>query len=418
MDRKRIIMGSIMILLLLTVIAQGLVIVNSGNKSDGDIRNQKNIGFVLDSSVSGNERLTDEHNRNRINNNLSYLESIIDEYFLYDATESNLETGLYKGVIGGLNDPYSVYYTPKEYENMLEKSKGAYSGIGAVLTQDPNTMLISIAKLYEKSPAVEGGLLPEDIIVSVNDTDISQMELSDVVLLIKGQEGTSVKLKIYRKSISEYKEVTIIRKNIEFPTLTYQMLEDKIGYIYIATWEEVTTSQYIKAMEDLESQGMKKLIVDLRDNPGGVFTTVCQILDYMVEDGETLVYTLTKEGEKTEIKGNDGHSFNKPLVVLVNGNSASASEIFAGGIKDYGTGIIIGTTTYGKGIVQRFITLGSGAAIKLTVSEYYLPSGVCIHKTGIRPDIEIEVPENQKSEVTISKEDDNQLQKAIETLNK
>jgi carboxyl-terminal processing protease len=129
------------------------------------------------------------------------------------------------------------------------------------------------------------------------------------------------------------------------------------------------------------------------------------------------VYTLTKEGEKTEIKGSDGHSFNKPLVVLVNGNSASASEIFAGGIKDYGTGIIVGTTTYGKGIVQRFITLGSGAAIKLTVSEYYLPSGVCIHKTGIKPDVEIDVPENLKSEV-IDMEDDNQLQKAIEILNK
>lgn len=413
MDKKMVGMGCVAAALAAAVIAQGAVI--AGITKEEPVRDRQE-GFVLSGTVSGNGKISDSENAQRINGNLSYIQSIIDEYYLYDSDEAELETGIYKGFLAGLGDPYSAYYTPQEYENMMQKSKGEYSGIGAVLTQDADTMLISVAKIYEGSPAQKGGMIPGDIIMKVDGEDISQMELSDAVMLIKGEEHSKVSLEVYRKDSYGYKTVEITRENIELPTLTYHMMKDKIGYIYIAAWEEVTISQYIRAMEDLEQQGMEALVVDLRDNPGGVFTTVCQVLDYMVEDGETLVYTLTKNGEKTEIKGGDGHAFHKPLAVIVNGNSASASEIFAGGIQDFEAGTIVGTTTYGKGIVQRFITLGNNAAMKLTVSEYYLPSGVCIHKKGITPDVEVELSEELKSKVTITEEDDNQLAKAVEVL--
>ncbi len=413
MDKKVVGMGCVIVALTAAVMVQGTMI--AGRMEAGPTEEVQK-GFVLSGSVSANGKISDPENAQRIQGNLSYIQSIIDEYYLYDSNETDQETGIYKGFLGGLGDPYSAYYTPAEYENMMQKSKGEYSGIGAVLTQDPDTMLISVVRVYEDSPAEAGGLMPGDIIMKVDGEDISQMELSDAVMLIKGEEHTKVMLEVYRKDSYDRKTAEITRENIELPTLTYRMMEDKIGYIYIASWEEVTTAQYIRAMEDLEQQGMEALVVDLRDNPGGVFTTVCQILDYMVEDGETLVYTLTKKGEKTEMKGGDGHAFRKPLAVIVNGNSASASEIFAGGIQDFEAGTIVGTTTYGKGIVQRFITLGNHAAMKLTVSEYYLPSGVCIHKKGITPDVEVELSEELRSKVSIAPEEDNQLAKAIEVL--
>lgn len=412
MDRKKIVTNSIIVVLLIAVIVEG-VMLTAGRKTE---ERGENVGFVLNTTVSDNGTLTDEENIKRINNNVSYMQKLIDQYYLYDVEESEQETQIYKGVVNGLNDPYSEYYTPEEYDSMMVKSKGEYSGIGAVLSQDKESMLISVARIYEGSPAEEAGLLPDDIIMKVDGTDISQMELSDAVILIKGEEDTTVTLEIYRKSEYDYKTVELTRKSIELTTLTYEMLEDKIGYIYIATWDEVTASQYFDAIQDLEKAGMERLIIDLRDNGGGVFSAACQVLDYMVKDGKTLVYTLTKEGEKTEITGTDGHSFTKPFVVLVNGNSASASEIFAGGIQDYQAGKIVGTTTYGKGIVQRYITLGSGAAMKVTISEYYLPSGVCIHKKGITPDVEVELNEELKTKVTVTQEDDNQLQKAIEVI--
>lgn len=412
MDKKAMGMGCVIAVLCTAVIAQGAVIAGVG-KEKTEEGGQK--GFVL-SPEEGGGKISDPANVQRIDANLSYIQSIIDEYYLYDSSEAEQETGIYKGFLQGLNDPYSAYYTPAEYENLMQKSRGEYSGIGAVLTQDTQTMLISVAKIYEGSPADEGGLLPGDIVMKADGQDLSQMQLSDAVMLIKGEENTKVVLEIYRRDAYDYITVEITRENIELQTLSYHMMEDKIGYIYIAAWEEVTTSQFIGAMEDLEQQGMEALVVDLRDNPGGVFMTVCQVLDYMVEDGQTLVYTLTKNGEKTEIKGADGHSFQKPLAVLVNGNSASASEIFAGGIQDYKAGTIVGTTTYGKGIVQRFITLGNKAALKLTVSEYYLPSGVCIHQKGITPDLYLELSEELKSKVTIEQEEDNQLAEAVSLL--
>ncbi len=413
MDKKVVGMGCVIVALTAAVMVQGTMI--AGRMEAGPTEEVQK-GFVLSGSVSANGKISDPENAQRIQGNLSYIQSIIDEYYLYDSNETDQETGIYKGFLEGLGDPYSAYYTPAEYENMMQKSKGEYSGIGAVLTQDPDTMLISVVRVYEDSPAETGGLMPGDIIMKVDGEDISQMELSDAVMLIKGEEHTKVMLEVYRKDSYDRKTAEITRENIELPTLTYRMMEDRIGYIYIASWEEVTTAQYIRAMEDLEQQGMEALVVDLRDNPGGVFTTVCQVLDYMVEDGETLVYTLTKKGEKTEMKGGDGHAFRKPLAVIVNGNSASASEIFAGGIQDFEAGTIVGTTTYGKGIVQRFITLGNHAAMKLTVSEYYLPSGVCIHKKGITPDVEVELSEELRSKVSIAPEEDNQLAKAIEVL--
>lgn len=397
MDRKKIITGLLLLFLLFASLTEGLALVHLKKAPESE----QTTEFHLNTSVSSDCALSTSGNYQRIHSNLSYIESLIQQNYLYDVDTEQLETGIYKGLLDGLDDPYSEYYSPQEYENIVLKSRGAYSGIGAVLTQDPDTMRVTIAKVYEDSPAKEAGLVSGDSILEVDGIDIGQMELADVVMLIKGDENSQVEMKICKKGDTKSQDIVLIRKNIELQTLSYEMLEDKIGYIFISSWEAVTPTQYIEALTNLETCGMQKLIVDVRDNPGGVYSAVCQVLDYMAEDGNTLVYTLTKDGVKDEVRGMDGHSFHKPLVVLVNGNSASASEIFAGGIKDLKIGKIVGTRTYGKGIVQRFITLGDGAAIKITVSEYYLPSGVCIHKKGIEPDIEAK---------------DHQLQKAIEVL--
>lgn len=199
------------------------------------------------------------------------------------------------------------------------------------------------------------------------------------------------------------------------PTIEYQMLEDQIGYIYIMEFDEVTDQQFRDALDDLEEQGMQGLVIDIRDNPGGLLETVVSMLDRMLPEG-LIVYTEDKYGQRTEKLSTAEESFDLPLAVLINGNSASASEIFAGAIQDYGIGTIVGTTSFGKGIVQSVIPLYDQSAVKLTVSKYYTPNGVCIHGTGIAPDVEVELNEEVKNLVVIPTEDDNQLQKAVETV--
>lgn len=341
----------------------------------------------------------------KIDAKIEELNYYIEKYYLFDYEEEDVENGVYKGLMAGLGDVYTGYYTPEEYESFMESSNGSYSGIGAVLSQDYTTGIIQVVRAFAGSPAEEAGLTTGDVLYKVGDEEVTGEDLSLVVTNLKGEEGTEVKISILRDG--EVIDLSIVRRSIEVPTVEYEMAADRIGYIAITEFDDVTDDQFLAAMEDLKSQGMENLIVDLRNNGGGLVDVTCTILDQLLPEG-LIVYTEDKDGNRQEEYSDAEHYFAGDMAVLVNGNSASASEIFAGAIKDYGVGTLIGTQTFGKGIVQSLFPLSDGSAIKITVSRYYTPAGNNIHEVGITPDIILEYDTDA--------EEDNQLQKAIEVL--
>ncbi len=337
------------------------------------------------------------------------VESVIDYYYVDSVSNDIIADGVYRGMIDSIDDPYARYYTAEELMEMMEDSSGTYYGIGAYLTLDTETKYPMITRIIENTPAEEAGLMPMDYIVKAGDTSLHGMELSDAVALIKGEEGTTVHLTIYRDN--EYLEYDIVRRKVETPTVEYRMLENDIAYIAIYQFAEVTPDQFAEAYAEAKGSGMKGLIVDLRDNPGGLLYSAVEIGKQILPKG-LIVYTEDKYGERDEYDCDGEHEIEVPMVVLVNGNSASAAEILSGAIKDYGVGTLVGTTTFGKGIVQRVVPLVDNSAVKLTVSHYYTPLGNDIHECGISPDVEIELD----VEAYLSEGFDNQLEKAQEVI--
>ena len=340
-----------------------------------------------------------------ITEKLEELNGYIDQYYLFDYTDEDVESGIYKGMMAGLGDVYTCYYTPEEYAGFLESTNGNYSGIGAMLSQDYSTGIITVVQVFDGSPAAEVGLQPDDILYKVKGEEVTGQDLSLVVTDLKGEEGSDVSISIMRGT--EEIEYTVTRRKIEVPTVESRMLTDTIGYIEITEFDDVTDEQFLTALDELKSEGMQDLVIDLRNNGGGLVDVTCNILDELLPEG-LIVYTEDKYGNRQEEYSDAEHYFDGKMAVLVNGNSASASEIFAGAIKDYGVGTLIGTQTFGKGIVQSLFPLSDGSAIKITVSRYYTPAGNNIHEVGIEPDIILE-RDTESAE-------DNQLQKAIEVL--
>lgn len=341
---------------------------------------------------------------------LSVLKGLIDENYIGDVDEEALEEGIYKGYIQGLEDPYSVYYNEEETKDLYETTEGEYSGIGAVLSQDLESGVITLVQIYEDSPAAKAGLKDNDILTKVGDIEVTGMDLSEVVTYIKGEKGTDVDLTVLRGEDAEEITVTATRDTVEAQTVKYEMLEGQTGYLSVSEFDSVTYAQYEEALNELADQGMTGLIVDLRNNPGGNLNTVCEMLDLVLPKG-TIVYTEDKDGKRETATSDDEHQINVPMVVLVNGNSASASEIYAGAIQDYGIGKIVGTQTYGKGVVQQIFDLGDGTSVKLTIAEYFTPNGRSIDGEGITPDVEVEYEADENNP-----EADNQLEKALEVM--
>lgn len=348
----------------------------------------------------------------KIDQKLKYFENLIDAYYLYsdDVTSEMLEEGIYTGYINALGDPYSVYYDEEDTADLFESTSGEYSGIGVVFSQNMSTKISTAVQVYVGSPAEEAGVKEGDILYKVNGRDVSAEELSDVVSEIKGEEGTIVELTVLRGANAEEVTMEVTRRKIEVQTVTYEMKEDQIGYIRVTEFDKVTYTQFEEAIENLNAQGMQGLIVDLRSNPGGNLTTVVNMLDLLLPEG-TVVYTEDKNGKREEYSSDAAMLYDNPMVVLINGYSASASEIFAGAIQDYQVGQIMGTTSYGKGIVQQLIPLPDNTCVKLTVSEYFTPNGRNIHGIGIEPDIEVEYEVNETDDAA-----DNQIDAAIAEL--
>lgn len=342
---------------------------------------------------------------------MDILEQMIGEYFLEEVDAQALEEGVYRGMIRALNDPYSTYYSQEELKELQNKTQGVYYGIGARVGIDTDTMLPRIASVIADTPAEEAGLRANDLLYKADDTLLQGMDLSSAVALIKGDEGTTVHLTVIREGESNYLEFDVVRRKLNNETVTYKMMEDNIGYIQIQEFDDITVDQFTDALATCRGSGMEGLILDLRGNPGGNLSTVCEIARMMLPKG-LIVYTEDKNGEREEYSCDGTHQMKEELVVLVDGNSASASEILAGAVKDYGIGTLVGTTTFGKGIVQRIMRLSDGSAVKLTVSNYYTPNGNNIHKIGIEPDVEVPF----ESEPYLEDGTDNQLNAALEIL--
>ncbi|MCI8518368.1 MAG: S41 family peptidase [Hungatella sp.] len=376
----------------------------------------------------------------RITEKMNYIQEIVKEYYLFDEDVELVEDGIYMGLMYGLNDPYSVYYNEEDYQSLMEDTSGEYCGIGAMVSQNRTTGISTVVKVFETAPAFEAGMLPGDIIYKVDDEDVAGMELDLLVTnYIRGEEGSRVKVTVLRGDANEEVDLDIERRKVEVPTVEHEMMADNIGYIYVMQFDGVTGPQFQAAVDDLEKQGMEKLIIDLRDNPGGLLDAVVEMLAYVLPEDKMdgmLVYTADKDGKgdrffcddgKIQYESDygqqasgfpkkDGHEIDVPMAVLVNGNSASASEVFTGAIMDYEVGIVVGTQTFGKGIVQSLLPLGDGTAIKLTTAHYYTPSGFDLHGVGLKPDIEVELDEELRTKAVVEKDEDNQIQAAIEAL--
>lgn len=341
---------------------------------NGDVYIQSDA--VTDSDGIGSE----------VEGKLNAIDSVLESFYFGDVNDETAKDNIYKAYLSSYGDKYTMYYTADEYKALKESTNGKFYGIGAVcqLSGEGGVLLVDV---YDNGAGYQAGLRSGDRVVNVDGRDITGMELSSAVALIKGDKGTSVTLEVIRGT--ERLTFSAVRDAVEAKTVSYTLLDNNIGYLSISQFEEVTTKQFKAAVEDLQSQGMKGLVIDIRNNPGGLLDTVVGMLKYMLPDG-LIVYTEDKQGNRKEYKGQDNDEFNLPLAVLVNGNSASASEIFAGAIQDYGKGTIIGTQTYGKGIVQTVKPLTDGSAIKFTIAKYFTPKGQDIHGKGVTPDIVVE----------------------------
>ncbi len=353
---------------------------------------------------------------NKVTDKEEEIYNTVDDYYLNGIDNDKMKDGIYKGMVDSLGDPYTVYYNSEEYKQFTSSSSGTYSGIGVAVSQNVTTGAITIVKTFKKGSGEKEGMKPGDVIYKVEGKKIEGLELSKVVSMIKGEEGTFVKVTVLRdgKEI----EFNLERKKLEVDTVNYRM-EDrsgkKIGYISVSEFDEVTASQFKSAISELSKEGMEGLVIDLRDNPGGLLDVTCEMLDRMIKKG-LLVYTVDKYGKRVDEDATDSDSFDKPVAILVNGNSASASEVFSGAMKDYKAATLVGTKTFGKGIVQSIVPFGDGTAMKVTVSKYYTPNGVNIHGTGIEPDVVVELSKDATKNGKYDRKYDNQLTKALDVV--
>lgn len=346
---------------------------------------------------------------------IDIIQSYLDKYYVEDLKEEQVEEMLYAGMMAGVGDRYTYYLTKENLKQYMDNSNGNFDGVGIEVysTQDGEVIVSSV---MAGQPAEAAGMKAGDVIIGVDDQDMRGSMLSDVAAKIRGREGTEVTIKVLRRSTGETMEFTMERAKVVLESVSSRMMEEKIGYISISGFKENTYTQFKEALDELQKEGMKGLILDLRDNPGGLVRSVYEIGEELLPEG-TMVYTLDKNENRNDLKC-DGEYLDIPLVVLVNANSASASEIFAGAVKDMDRGTLIGTQTFGKGLVQRLFTLPDGSGLNITIQKYYTPNGTSIHGVGIEPDEVVELPAEYQNTALkdIPERADTQLQKGMEVL--
>lgn len=349
---------------------------------------------------------TDTPTSIQTNTKIRLIEGLIDDVYVGEKDEEALAEGMYRGLISGLGDRYADYYTEEEYAELASSQEGYYEGVGITIGQTEEEDGLEIVEVKEDSPAVQAGIQAGDLLIAVNGTDVTSMSVTEAAALIRDAENETITLTVSRGESGEQIQAEVTRERLETDTVAGKMLNDTDGYLAISQFTGLTSDQFASVYQQLEGQGMQRILIDLRGNPGGLLTAVCDTLRQILPEG-LIVYTEDKQGNREEYTCEGDTPLDIPLVVLVDENTASAAEIFTGAVKDYGIGTIVGKQTYGKGIVQDFYGLPDGSVVKLTVAHYYTPKGNDIHGVGIEPDVEVEQPEE---------EEDVQLQKALEIL--
>ena len=387
----------------LTFIFTTIYITKKYKLSEGD----QTISSLFSASSSSDDKLT---------KSLKNIKSILKKYYLNDIDEDKAIDGAIEGYVSSLGDQYTEYIPKDEMEDYTQNLMGNYVGIGIYMSQNTKDNTIVVLTPIKYSPAEEAGILPGDIIKKINDVEYTGENMTAAANNIKGAEGTKVKLEIQRGQ--EIKTFEITRKKITTNPVIAEKLDNNIGYLEVTSFDENTAENFKSKYEELKAQGIDSLIIDLRNNGGGLVEEALKIADYIVPKGKELLVTVDKDGKEKVEKSKEDVLIDMPIVVLVNKNSASSSEILAGALKDLNEATIVGTTTYGKGVIQQFLTLRDGSGLKVTVEEYYTPNRTKINGVGIEPNEKIELPETITNPLTVERKDDTQLQKAIELLKK
>lgn len=351
-----------------------------------------------------------------VDKKLLAIESVINSYFVGEMDRSKMQEGIYKGFVAGVGDIYTNYYTPEEYLSFKEKASGVYAGIGIQMTIDATDNMVLITEVFENSPAEKAGILTKDKIIKVGGKSVTGDDFELIPKIVKGAPDTQVTVTIYRPSEEKIYDFELTRQNVTYPSVSYKMLENELAYIKITQFEEATYEQFKKALTEVQDKKAQGLVLDLRNNPGGLLHITEKIADELIPKG-IIVSTRDKNGTVDESYADEKYS-QIPIVVIVNGNSASASEVLSGALKDHDRAKLVGETTFGKGVVQSIVPLSDGSALKLTTAKYFTPSGVCIQGIGIDPDYEVILPIEMLTRGNIEESEDTQLQKAIEVISK
>ncbi len=351
---------------------------------------------------------------NDITTQLDTYRKIIDKYYLGEVNEEDLKEGAIKGYIEGLGDPYTEYISKEDMEEYMEDTKGNFVGIGIYMVQDTEEDKIMVLSPIKGSPAEKAGIKSGDYIIEVDGEECKAEDMTAISNKIKGEEGTTVKLKIQRDN--ETLDFEIKRENVTVNPVEGEVLENNIGYIEFSSFDENTAEGFKSKFEELKNQGIQSLIIDLRNNGGGIVDEALEIAGYIADKDSVLLYEVNKDNEEEVKKSENEPIINMPIVILTNENTASSSEILAGALKDLGKAKIVGTKTYGKGVIQQILSLPDGSGIKITSEKYLTPNKTEINKVGITPDEVVELPDTVKNVLNVERKDDTQLQKAIEML--
>lgn len=371
------------------------------------------IGFVLSTTILfGMTVFADKYDF--IDKKIEVIEKTLDKYYVGELDKTAMEEGIYKGLVSSVGDPYTTYYTKEEFDSIMEKTSGVYAGIGVQMMVDQTDNTILVTDVFEGSPAEKAGMLSKDKIVGAEGQPLTGDDFNEAPKIIKGKPGTKVTVTVFRPSTNETLDLEMKRENVIYPSVSHKMLEGDINYIKISSFEELTYDQFKEALDEGTKANAEGLIIDLRDNTGGLLDVTVQIVDELIPEG-VIVSTKDKNGKVKEMTSDDQY-VDIPIVVLVNERSASASEVLSGALKDHNRAILVGNRTFGKGIVQTIMPLTDGSAIKVTTSQYFTPSGVCIQGEGIEPDYKVDLAPELMIKAKLEYNEDLQLQKAVEVL--
>ena len=363
---------------------------------------------------AGSQTVTSSKNISDLSSKLKKYKELIDKYFLGEVDEEKLEESAIKGYFEGLDDPYTEFISKEDMKEYMEDTTGNFVGIGIYMVQDKDLNKIRVLSPIKGSPAEKAGILPGDVIIKVDGVEYSGDDMTVAANKIKGKEGSKVSLELQRNG--ETKTFEIERISIKVNPVEGKVIQNNIGYIEFTSFDEGTAKDFKEKFEEIQKQGIKSLIIDIRNNGGGIVNEALEIADYILEKDDVILYEVDKNNKEEIEKSKNDPIIKMPIIILTNKNTASSSEILAGALKDHKKAKIVGTTTYGKGVIQQLMTLPDGSGVKITSEEYLTPNKIKINKIGITPDEVVELPENVKNVLLVEEKDDTQLQKAIEML--